>query len=72
MNLAPLYLTELLSFQNPSRTLRSCDQALLTVPRSRLKHRGDRAFTVSDPELWNSLPLHIRPAPTLIIFKFVI
>ncbi len=29
---------------NPSRSLRSSNLNLLTIPRSRLKHRGDRAF----------------------------
>lgn len=50
-NLAPLYLTELLSFRNLSRTLRSCAQALLMVPRSRLKLSGDRAFCCGWPQV---------------------
>ncbi len=54
---------------NPTRNLRSGDQRLLSVPRSRLKHRGDRAFAVAGPRLWNSLPAYIRSAQSLTVFK---
>ncbi|XP_051990889.1 CTD small phosphatase-like protein [Xyrauchen texanus] len=36
----------------------SDDQLLLTVPKTKRKLRGDRAFAVSAPRLWNDLPLH--------------
>ncbi|KAI2648261.1 putative RNA-directed DNA polymerase from transposon BS [Labeo rohita] len=68
-NLAPAYLSELLHLYSPSRTLRSCDQALLVVPHVRLKRRGARAFAVSGPQLWNILLLEIRMAPSLSSFK---
>ncbi|KAI2668349.1 Unconventional myosin-VIIb [Labeo rohita] len=68
-NLAPAYLSELLHLYSPSRTLRSCDQALLVVPHVRLKRRGARAFAVAGPQLWNILPLEIRMAPSLSSFK---
>ncbi len=68
-NLAPMYLSELLHPYTPSRCLRSSDQNLLIVPQSRLKRRGDRAFSVVGPRLWNSLPLEIRLAPSLSTFK---
>lgn len=68
-NLAPQYLTDLLCPYTPSRTLRSSDHCLLIVPRSRLKKRGDRAFAAAGPKLWNSLPLYIRLAPSVSIFK---
>ena len=68
-NKAPVYLSELLHSYTPSRRLRSCDHALLVVPRARLKRRGERAFAVAGPRLWNTLPLEIRLAPTLSIFK---
>ncbi len=42
---------------------------LLAVPRSRLKHKGDQAFAVAAPKLWNSLPPNIRASPTLDTFK---
>ncbi len=61
-NLAPSYLSDQLYPYNPSRNLRSGDQRLLSVPRSRIKHRVDRAFVVAGPRLWNSLPAYIRSA----------
>uniref|UniRef100_A0A8C2EP51 Reverse transcriptase domain-containing protein n=1 Tax=Cyprinus carpio TaxID=7962 RepID=A0A8C2EP51_CYPCA len=40
--LAPSYLSELLHFYKPVRSLRSDDQLLLTVPKTKHKLRGDR------------------------------
>ncbi|XP_026176392.1 uncharacterized protein LOC113138288 [Mastacembelus armatus] len=67
--LAPPYLTELLHPYTPSRSLRSADLQLLEVPKTRRKLRGDRSFSVAAPRLWNNLPLNIRQAPTLAMFK---
>ena len=67
--LAPSYLSELLHPYAPARCLRSADLLLLEVPRSKRKLRGDRAFSVAAPKLWNELPLHIRQASSLSIFK---
>lgn len=53
----------------PLKTVRSSYQNLLLVPYSRLKRREDRAFSVLEPQLWNNLPLEIRLAPSLLIFK---
>ncbi len=63
-NQAPQYLSDLLHPYTQSR-----DSGLLHVPRAHLKNRGDRAFSVVGPKLWNSLPIHIRIASTLSIFK---
>ena len=59
-SLAPAYICDLLKPYRAARVLRSSDLSLLTVPRSRLKTYGDRAFCVVAPRLWNSLPLSIR------------
>ena len=67
--LAPAYLTDLLNTYVPHRLLRSVDQQLLVVPRSRLALRADRAFSVAAPKRWNSLPLQIRLATSLPAFK---
>ena len=67
--LAPTYLSDILHHHIPSRALRSADQLLLEVPRTRQKTRGDRAFAVAAPRLWNCLPLHIRAAQSLNDFK---
>uniref|UniRef100_A0A3P9BFF7 Reverse transcriptase domain-containing protein n=1 Tax=Maylandia zebra TaxID=106582 RepID=A0A3P9BFF7_9CICH len=68
-SLAPPYLSELLHPHIPCRSLRSADQLLLEVPRSRRKLRGDRAFSIVAPKLWNNLPMHVREAPSLSTFK---
>ena len=57
--MAPLYITELLSYRTCSRTLRSTDQKLLAVPKSRLKTHGDRAFSFAAPKVWNKLPFDL-------------
>ncbi len=43
---------------------------VLYVRRSRLKHRGDRAFAIAGPKLRNSLPGSIRMVSSLSSFKF--
>ena len=68
-NQAPQYLTDLLDDYTPARNLRSADLELLAVPTSNRRKLGDRAFSVSAPTLWNSLPLAIRQLPTLDSFK---
>lgn len=67
--LAPSYLSELLQPYTPTCSLRSADQLLLNVPRTGRKLRGDRAFAVAAPKLWNELPLEIRQASSLSVFK---
>ncbi len=56
---APEYLSNLLN-PNTSSRLRSSEKRVLMVPRSRLKLRGDRAFSIAGPKLWNSLPVSLR------------
>ena len=67
--LAPPYLSDLLLPHKPSRALRSADHLLLVVPRARLRTRGDRAFAVAAPKLWNSLPIIVREAGSVDSFK---
>ncbi len=63
--LAPQYLSELLIPYTPTRDLRSSETGLLTVPLTRLRLMGDRAFSSLAPKLWNSLPIERRQAKTL-------
>uniref|UniRef100_A0A8C6Q3C2 Reverse transcriptase domain-containing protein n=1 Tax=Nothobranchius furzeri TaxID=105023 RepID=A0A8C6Q3C2_NOTFU len=67
--LAPPYISELLTPYVPGRTLRSGDLHLLKIPRQRCKTRGERAFSVCAPKLWNDLPLHIRLSSSIGVFK---
>ena len=67
--LAPEYIADLLSAPPASRVLRSTTQMSLAVPQTSLKTKGDRAFSVIAPKLWNSLPLHVKSSPTVESFK---
>ena len=68
-NMAPKYISDLLTMYVPSRSLRSSSQLLLSIPKSRLATCGDRAFAIAAPKLWNSLPLSIRSSETVDAFK---
>ena len=65
----PGYLTDLLIQHTPHRVLRSSGNSLLTVPRTRLKNYGDKAFAKAAPELWNNLPIDIRSCNSVNSFK---
>jgi len=51
------------------RRLCSALLADLIVPTTRRTTMGDRAFAVTAPRAWNSLPDAIRRSPSLAIFK---
>jgi len=70
--LAPTYISELLDSYSPQRSLRSSSKLLLIVPKTCLKTKGDRSFSLYAPKLWNTLPLSIRASTTLNIFKTLI
>ena len=65
--LAPSYLCELINYR-ASRDLRSLNDVLLDVPRC-TSSCGSRAFVISAPTLWNSLPYDVRSCSTLTCFK---
>lgn len=67
--MAPPYISDLIHIYTPARALRSEGWFQLVVPKTRLKTRGDRAFSVVWPRVWNALPLHVRTAPTVECFK---
>ena len=56
-------------YVNEWRSLRSCDGYKAIVPRAYKVRLGDRAFSIIGPKLWNSLPITIRSAPSISIFK---
>ncbi len=66
---SPKYIAELLIPYQNSRNLRSSNQMILHVPKTRLKSKGDRAFSVAAPRLWNLLPMHIKSSPSVDVFK---
>lgn len=66
---APAYLSDLLIEYQTGQTLRSATWKLLKIPRTHLSQKGDFAFAVAVPKLWNSLPKHIRDTATVQDFK---
>ena len=70
---APEYLMELCHPVGSAvgrQCLRSASRGDLVVPRFRLQTFGHRAFAVSGPQIWNSLPLSIRQSrDNLLLFK---
>lgn len=68
--MAPDYITELFEIKGSGRyALRSSNQKLFMVPRSRYKTFGDRALSLAGPKTWNSLPLSVRNSDTVDSFK---
>jgi hypothetical protein len=67
--LAPSYLSELLTTYQPTRSLRSEDKDLLSVPYSRTKTYGDRSFSVMAPRLWNRIPGVCKQSQTVRAFR---
>ncbi len=68
-NFAPSYLSSVLAFYNPSRSLRSENLNLLCVVGTKYKQKGNRAFSCVRPKLWNDLLLSVRSVKTLPKFK---
>ena len=67
--LAPSYVSDMIPLRETGRILRSTNKALLEGRNTNLVTRGDRAFAARAPRLWNALPLHLRLAPSLSLFK---
>ena len=67
--MAPPYLSSLLSPYKPERSLRSEGKHLLTTPCYRLEGFGKRYFEHAAPSLWNTLPISIKCAQSIDIFK---
>lgn len=68
-NLAPPYICNLLTSYTPPRLLRSSDQNLILIPRTRLSTVGGRSFSAQAPKLWNSLPQPLCDSTSLPFFK---
>ena len=65
---SPAYLSSLLHAYAPTRTLRSSSAHLLVEPRLRTS-LASRGFRSAGPRIWNSLPNHIKLAPSLSSFR---
>ena len=67
-NDAPVYLCELVCPYQPTRTLRSANNNMLQVKRTRTK-AGDCSFGVAAASLWNNLPTVIKTCDNLTSIK---
>ena len=65
---SPSYISDMLQPYVPPRSLRSSSENLLAVHRT-VSRAGSRAFSASAPNLWNSLPSHLRHATSHKQFK---
>ena len=70
--MAPSYLQNMIQPYKPSRSLRSANTGKLAEPS--LKHPGQRStrprlFSLLAPKLWNELPIALRTADSLPIFR---
>ena len=71
---APRYLTDLVTVQTSTRSLRSSAEIRLkpSPHRNTLVSYGDRAFEVFAPRMWNGLPGQIRQIQSRTEFKSAI
>ena len=64
----PSYLRSLITIQEHQYATRSSDTLTLKVPHTRTI-LGCRDFSVAGPRFWNSLPVSMRSADSLMIFR---
>ena len=67
--MAPEFISNLVHLYAPTRALRSSSQYRLIVPSSATKFYGDRSFAHAAASLWNNLPIYIRQASSVSMFK---
>ncbi|KAK2161139.1 hypothetical protein NP493_1601g00027 [Ridgeia piscesae] len=67
-NDAPVYLCELVCPYQPTRTLRSANNNMLEVKRTRTK-AGDCSFAIAAASLWNNLPTVTKTCDNLTSYK---
>ena len=70
-NDAPVYLCELVCPYQPTRTLRSANNDMLEVKRTRTK-AGDCSFAIAAASLWNNLPTVIKTCDNLTSYKHLL
>ena len=68
-DLAPAYLTPLLTVYKPRRSLRSENTVSFQVPKVKSVTYGDNSFIHAAPVLWNSLPPAVRNMNSIQGFK---
>ncbi len=66
---APAYFHSLITIYIPSRSMRFASERCLVVPSQRGSKSLSRTFSFTVPDWWNDLPISIRNAESLTIFK---
>ena len=64
----PAYLADLLNSYKPERALRSSNQGLLEIPRTRTVI-ATKVFSICAPAIWNNLPQNIRNSNSISGFR---
>ena len=67
--MSPPYLSELVSLYQPSRTLRSSNANLMTVPMAKPSNFRRKSFNIAAPALWNSISCKTKNSPNFGAFK---
>ena len=66
---APIYISDELYLYEPKRPLRSSYAGPLYTVSVGRKEVSDFDFAIKGPRLWNSLPMDLRQAPSVMTFK---
>ena len=66
---APSYLKKFITSYTPPKTLRSSNQHLLVIPRTKMKSYGEKTFAYNAAKAWNDLPLDLRQCSCIDSFK---
>ena len=66
---APIYISDELNLYEPKRPLRSSYAGPLYTVSVGRKEVSDFDFAIKGPRLWNSLPMDLRQAPSVMTFK---
>ena len=67
-NKAPVHLNNLFEKSNSGYTLRESESRLL-LPKYNTEFAKSSSFSFIVAKIWNTIPYHIRTAPTLSAFK---
>ena len=65
----PIYISDELNLYEPKRPLRSSYAGPLYTVSVGRKEVSDFDFAIKGPRLWNSLPMDLRQAPSVMTFK---
>ena len=65
----PRYLRDLLTLYVPTRNLRSSDDNFVLVKPKLVRKIGEKSFSFSAPNFWNSLPGVVRRSTSIEVFK---